>query len=324
MTDHVRILSRDDVGKALSMEQAITLMRQAFIGLSRGDVLAPQRMRLDLPDQPGELLVMPCAMKGNKHASVKLVSIHPENKTRGLPLIHAFVFLADAETGQLQALMDGEHLTALRTGAASGLATDLLAPLDARMAVIFGSGVQARTQLEAVCAVRAIERAYVFGRDSQRLSSYCRDMSDLLRIPVLAATNHQILKDADIICTATNSTEPLFADSHLKKGVHINAVGAYRRDMCEVPGETVARALVVMDQRSACMEEAGDLTKPLDEGLVDSSDWVELGQVATGNHTQADQVTLFKSVGNAVQDLVAATQILANARTLALGVEAAL
>lgn len=193
MNHKLRIISKAEVKQALSMEQAITLMRRAFIGLSDGSVQVPVRMNMSLADQQGELLLMPVHMPSIKRIGVKLVSIFGENAAKGLPLIQAMILVFDASTGQPLALMDAEHLTAMRTGAASGLATDLMSNLDATVVAIFGAGVQARSQLEGVCAVRAIERAHVFGRDPEQVSRFCQEMKQKLYIEVVPAEFPEVL-----------------------------------------------------------------------------------------------------------------------------------
>lgn len=324
----IRILSKNDIKRALSMDQAITLMRSAFIQLSQGRATVPVRINLPVPEQNGEALFMPVHLGDNKRLGVKMVTLYGDNPDKNLPFIHATMMVSDGETGQPLAIMDGEYLTALRTGAATGLATDLLANLDAEVAAIFGAGVQARFQLEGVCAVRAIERAYVFNRNQARAEAFCAQMKDLLGIDVIVAQEPSLLKGADIICTATSSPIPVFSDEHVKNGAHINAIGAYRADMREAPGETVARSLVVVDHRPSCLAEAGDLLLPMAQGLFDKTHiHGELGEVAAGDRpgrVTESQITFFKSVGNAVQDLAAASQIIANAETIGLGVEAEL
>jgi ornithine cyclodeaminase/alanine dehydrogenase-like protein (mu-crystallin family) len=193
---------------------------------------------------------------------------------------------------------------------------------------VIGSGVQGRTQLEAVCAVRPIERAYALDIDREKAERFAREMSDRLAIPVTAEEEERALLDCDVLCTATPATEPLFSDELLKPGLHINAVGSYKPAMCEIPGKTVARARVIVDSRAACMAEAGDLIRPIEAGLIDESHiHAELGEIAAGTRqgrASEEEITLFKSVGNAVQDLSAASRALRRAEELGLGVEISL
>ncbi len=324
----IRILSRKDIKRALSIDQAITLMRHAFIQLSEGKAISPTRTHMAIPDHDGEALFMPVYLPNTKQMGLKLVTLYKNNPAQNMPFIQAAMIVSDAVTGQPLAMMDGEYLTTLRTGAATGLATDLLANLDAGCVAIFGAGAQARFQLEGICSVRAIERAYVFNRDKEKAKTFCNQMRDILGIDVIAAEKPNLLKNADIICTATSSPTPVFSDEHVKPGAHINAIGAYRPDMREIPGKTVARSLVIVDHLASCLKEAGDLLLPMAQGLFDQ-DHIhgEIGEVATGakpGRVSEGQTTLFKSVGNAVQDLAAASQIIANAQTIGLGTVAEL
>jgi ornithine cyclodeaminase len=225
--------------------------------------------------------------------------------------------------------MDGTHLTALRTGAASGAATDLLARPDARVAAIFGAGAQARTQLEAICTVRPIEKVWVYDTVPEAALAYVEEMKGHGRpVPtdvMVAASPAQAVGEADVICTATTSTTPVFDDAHLKPGVHINGIGSYTPEMQEVPAETVARARVVVDSRSASLAEAGDLIVPLAEGLITKAGiHGEIGEVAAGRISgrgSDQEITFFKSVGVAVQDVAVADLILRRAAEMGLGVE---
>jgi ornithine cyclodeaminase/alanine dehydrogenase-like protein (mu-crystallin family) len=267
---------------------------------------------------------MPCHAAGTHHVSLKLLTQFADNGRLGLPLIQALVVLADAANGRLLAIMDGSAITALRTGAASGVATRLLASPSADTAAIFGAGVQARTQLEAVCTVRQVKQVRVFDCHRAAAEAFAEDMSGRLGIPVLAASSAaETLAGAQVVCTATTSTTPVFEDRDLAAGVHINAVGSWRPQTAEIPSDTVRRARVFVDHRAAALEEAGDLLMPLREGRITTKHiHTELGELianrAAGRQTR-DEVTLFKSVGLAVQDLFAAARAVENARRLGIG-----
>ena len=316
-------LSADAVRRALPMPDAITAMCDAFAQLTRGEVTLPTRLRLDAPAEHGVALIMPCHSSTQKLFSLKIATVFHDNPKRGLPTIQSVVILTDGATGTPLAVMDGASLTAIRTGGASGLATKLLARPEAAAAAIFGAGVQARTQLEAVCAVRPIRRARVFDTATALAERFAADMSQLLGIPVeLTDSPARNLEDADVVCTATPSSKPVFSDNELPPGAHINAVGAYRPDMAEIPAGTVCRARVVVDHRASVLEEAGDLLAPLNAGLIGEEHFgTELGELVLGQkpgRTSAKEITLFKSVGVAIQDLCAAARVLENARKLGL------
>ena len=225
--------------------------------------------------------------------------------------------------------MDGTSLTALRTGAASGVATDLLARKDAQTVAILGAGAQGRAQLEAVCAVRSIQKALVYDTVLDRATSFASEMSRRLSLAVEAAdTPAKALHRADVISTATSSSSPIFDDADIGLGVHINAVGAFTPQMQEIPSDTVLRARVVVDHRETSLAEAGDLLIPIHQGLMSEAHiYGELGEIAAGlkpARTSPRDITLFESVGVAVQDVAVACMALEVARQQGLGTEAVL
>ncbi len=325
----LRILARNDVRRAVSMAQAIEIVKEAFAQLSAGQAVVPIRTQLEVARHEGVTLFMPAYLQKSDDLGVKIVSVFPRNLERGLPTIHALVAVVDAGTGCPAAVMDGTYLTALRTGAASGAATDLLARTDARVAAVFGAGVQGRTQLEAVCQVRNIEKAWVYDVNREAAKKYAEEMRGRGgRIPgdiVVASSPTEAVREADIICTATTARTPVFADADLKAGVHINAVGAFTPQMQEVPEETIGRAKLVVDSREACWAEAGDLIIPRQKGLISAGDiYAELGEIAAGTKPGREndqEITFFKSVGNAVQDVSVARKVLEEAGRLGLGLE---
>ncbi|HUT37569.1 MAG TPA: ornithine cyclodeaminase family protein [Planctomycetota bacterium] len=320
----LRFLSASDVVQALPMSEAIEAMKHAFRLLAAGQVVMPPRTHIEAAEPPGDALVMPSYVPADEAMGIKVVTVYRGNRASGLPVIQALMLVLDAATGSPVAVMDGTSLTAIRTGAASGAATDLLANPDASTVAIFGSGPQARTQLEAVCTVRSIRRARVLDPDAARAAAFALEMAERLGVPIEPVpSSANALAEADIVCTATTSTVPVFADAELAPGAHINAIGSYKPAVREIPGETVRRARVVVDHRPAALAEAGDLLIPMVEGLIGREHiWAELGEILAGTRPgrqSPGQVTLFKSVGLAVQDLCAARRVLANARLRGLG-----
>jgi len=306
------------------MADAIEAMQKAFLQLADGRVTMPARSKVEIPEANGVVLLMPCYAAGTHRVSLKLLTQFADNGRLGLPLIQAVVLLADAVNGRLLALVDGSAITALRTGAASGVATRLLASPSADTAAVFGAGVQARTQLEAVYAVRQIKQVRVFDCCRPAAEAFARDMSSRLGIPVLATSSSaEAIAGAQIVCTATTSSTPVFEDRDLADGVHINAVGSWRPRTTEIPPDTVCRARVFVDHRVAVLEEAGDLLMPLQEDRITAEHIrAELGNLIAGRvagRQASDEITLFKSVGLAVQDLFAAARAVENARRLGIG-----
>jgi ornithine cyclodeaminase/alanine dehydrogenase-like protein (mu-crystallin family) len=314
------ILSADDVCATITMPEAIEAVREGFIALSSGQADVPVRGALDTPD--GVLLTMPSHLGDT--CVVKVVSVNPGNRARNLSVIHASVLVIDARTGIPQALMDGRVLTAIRTGAASGLATDLLALPDAHILGVIGAGVQTRTQIEAVCAVRPISEIRIYSRSGAQ--SLVDELTGRYSARMVAVDSPgTALAGADVIVAATNSKMPVVLAEHVKPGAHINGVGSFTPEMQEVAAEVVMRARVVVDQRAAAWAEAGDLIIPRDQGLImEAHITAELGEVAARTRPgrqSTDEITFFKSVGNAVQDNVVARRVLAAARSRGAGVE---
>jgi ornithine cyclodeaminase len=232
----------------------------------------------------------------------------------------------DSVTGRPQALLEGGTLTAIRTGAASGAATDVLARQDAVSVAIMGSGVQARTQLEAVCTVRDIHEVRLFSLDRQQAEKFAEELAGKGPIPPAITVTRDAdsaVAEADIICTATTSTTPVFDGRLIKAGTHINGVGSFTPEMQEVDLTTVQRSLVVVDSRTAVLAEAGDLIIPLENGdIKEDHIFAELGEIVSGHlqgRERQDQITFFKSVGVAVQDAAAASIALKNALKQDLG-----
>ncbi len=324
------ILNADEVRQALPMDQAIKAMKDAYASLSDGTAVVPLRTRLPIPNSDALSLFMPAYVhaKDSEALAIKAVSLFPTNPPRGIAYIQAAVLVFDPETGRALALLEGSSLTAIRTGAASGASISLLARKESKVVAIFGAGAQGRTQLQAACTARDVESVFVFDSDTDKAKAFADEMAGQDRIPKhiqVAGSPKEAIENADIICTATTSSIPVFDDKDVKPGTHISAVGAYTPEMCEIPSETVFHARVFVDSRAACMEEAGDLIQPIRAGLFDESHiHAELGEVVLGHkpgRQSADEITFFKSVGIAVQDAMAAQTTLENARKMNIGTE---
>lgn len=322
------ILNAEDVRRALPMSVAIEGMKLAFAALSQGNVEMPLRTHLSVEAHQGVSLIMSALVNDGQGESlaVKVVSLFDRNAEKGLARIQAAVMAFDPQTGRPMALLEGATLTAIRTGAASGAGTDLLARKESRTAAIFGAGVQARTQLEAICTVRPIETVWVFDPLAKAADAFIEATAGNGPIPQdvrRADTAEQAVAEADIICTATTSHTPVFDDAHLKPGVHINAVGSYQPHVQELPPETVVRCRLFVDSRHDALDETGDLIQPIQQGLIDEDHIrAELGELLLGQHpgrNSDDEITLFKAVGVAVQDAVAARLTLQGAEELNLG-----
>jgi len=322
----LRVLGAEDTRRALPMREMIEAMKNAFGQLSAGTASVPPRSKIDIEDPEGVSLFMPALLADTNDLALKVVSVFPTNIKRGLPTIHALVVVLDPETGLPIALIEGGTLTAIRTGAGSGAATDLLARSVARRVAILGAGVQARTQLEAVCTVRAIESVSIFSLDPDQSRAFADETVAKSWAPAtitITETASDAIADADVICAATTSGTPVFDESDLKPGAHINAIGSFTPTAQEVGSAVVERSLLIVDSREATLAETGDLIIPIQDGRI-SEDHIqaELGEIVNGDHpgrTDADQITLYKSVGIAVQDAAAAGLALRRAKQLGLG-----
>jgi len=340
----MRVLGAGDVRAALSMPLAIAAMRQAFAALQAGRAALPLRTSVELGAGEQTMLVMPAALapageRAVRHEAAlealartgalgaKLVTVVPGNAAHGLPRVQGVVVLVDAENGRPVALLDGTSLTAIRTGAVSGLATDLLARADAATLAVFGAGAQARTQLEAIATVRTLERVTVFDPTTERADRLAAELAGVGPIPLaieVVGSAREAVRGADIVCAATSSTTPVFNGADVRPGTHVNGIGSYTLAMRELDPGLLRYARVVVDQRTAALAEAGEVAAAIASGELSEDDLFELGEVLQGlepGRRGRDEITVFKSVGLAIQDLAAASAALTRAVELDLGSE---
>jgi ornithine cyclodeaminase len=269
---------------------------------------------------PGVVTDPPCA-------GAKLITVMPDNVRSGRPVIQGIIVLLDTTTGAVGGLVEGQTLTALRTGAVSGLATDLLAREDSKQLAMIGSGPQADTQVEAVCCVRPIDRVVVYSRTREHAEALGIRLRERARVKreieiVVSDSVESAVKEADVICTATRATQPILLSDHVRAGTHVNAVGSYTLEMQELDVNLLGRARVVVDDREAAMSEAGELVLAVRAGAISLGQMASLGELVTGvsiGRTDHRQITVFKSVGLAVQDLCAAARALDRAERTGVG-----
>jgi len=335
----LRLITGSQLRTLVDMPAAIDLVADAFGALASGRASMPLRSRVDAAE--GTTLLMPAFVRSSTsdappagastdHAPVddafaaKLVSVFPGNRERGFPNVHALAVVLDPRTGAPAALVDGEALTALRTGAATGLATRLLAREDAAVLAVFGAGAQAPDQIEAVRAARPIREIRIVSRGGASAEALARRLDGDPTVRARAVdTPDAALEGADVVVAATDSATPVFPGDRVPAGAHVNGVGSFTREMREVDGALVGRATVVVDDRDAALREAGDLIQAIEEGTIGEADVrTTLGDLVLGRRpgrTRADEVTFFKSVGVAVQDVVVAACALRRARERDVG-----
>lgn len=315
---NILILKEDHMKSIFAMKDAIQADKDALEIYSKKGANIPLRTNISVPEHKGQSLYMPGYASDSKSLGIKIVSVYPENREKGIDSVPATMVLQNEETGEVCALMDGGFLTKIRTGAVSGAATDILARKDSKIFALFGTGGQAESQLEAVLNVRNIEIVRVYSPSEEKRNDFVKRMSHCfsekfsVKIEAVASSDEAIC-DADIITVATTSKVPVFNGKGLKKGVHINGVGSYTPEMQEVDEHVICNAKVYVDTKDGVFSEAGDLIVPVKKEIY-SFDRVsgELGEVILGKvkgRENNEEITFFKSVGSSVLDIVTARRI---------------
>lgn len=323
---HVHLIDKKLVKDCLGMPRAIELMASAFRDLSEGKVDSP--LRTALVNGKGTVLYKPAYSEGAAMFCVKVVSIFPGNATDGVAVTQGIIVLNHAETGTPLAIIEAGYLTALRTGAATGIATEVFSRADSKTGALFGTGGQAMHQLEAMLCARKFKTIYVFSRNEDNAHRFCEKNSELAaNCSLIPNPDRSVLRECDVITTATTSPVPVFSDDEISDTVHINAVGSLGSGNTEISTETLLRSDVFVDQRAACLKEAGELCLMKEAGLIgDAYQPIEIGEVIAGTKPKGSgkRPSVFKSVGNAVQDLVCCAEIFGKVRSGNLGQKAEL
>jgi alanine dehydrogenase len=294
------------------MNDTINVLEEAFKEQADGRVIAPDRTTLTFTEDDGWVGIMPAYIGSLEALSVKFVTIYRKNMEKGLPTLSSTILLSDPKTGEVKSVMDGSFITGMRTGGLGGLAAKYLSKRDAHSVGIFGAGAQGRTQLMALEEVRAINSVMVYDPIVSRAESFSEEMSKVTDMPIKVSTDAaEIVGNSDIIVTVSTSKDPVFDGKDILPGTHINAFGNYKPNERELDSETVKRSKIFVDQRSAAMAEAGDLLIPMRQGIISENDILaDIGEIVTGRKsgrmTDSD-VTLFKSVGLAIQDCAASS-----------------
>jgi ornithine cyclodeaminase len=320
----VLILGRQDVVALLPMRECIDLMQHVLVALARGEVVQPLRSIVWLPDRRGALGLMPGALSQPDAMGVKVVSVFPGNSGTKYESHQGAVLLFDTQHGCLQAVVDAGEITAIRTAAVSGLATRVLARRDAGDLALLGSGTQARTHLDAMRSVRELRRVRVWSRSSDSAQRFAHSESRRTGMDIEAvASARDAVAGADLICTTTAAREPILEGAWIASGAHVNAVGACFPAARELDTAAVQRARVFVDCRESALHEAGDLLIPMREAALDASHVAgELGEVLTDRvvgRTDANDVTVFESLGIAIEDVTAVHHVVRKARASKTG-----
>jgi len=316
------ILNKADVASVLEMKDCMDAVEQAFAELSNGTAVLPLRTAITPPD--GLSLYMPAYLKKMEALACKVVTVYKNNPPKhNLPTTIGKVLLQDPATGDVICIMNGGYLTAVRTGAASGVATKYLARNEkGQVAGILGAGVQAKMQLWAVCEARNISKAMVYDVSETAADGFITEMGKKLNLEIIRVKSATEILEADILCTATSSSTPLFDGNKVKEGTHINGIGSHTPAARELDSAIVKRSKFIGDSREACFKEAGDIMIPVNAGEIPESHfYAELGEIITGQkqgRVNEKEITLFKSNGLAIQD--AATALLVYNKAVAAGI----
>jgi ornithine cyclodeaminase/alanine dehydrogenase len=321
-----KLLSRQNVKEVLDMKETIEILQKAFENLATEQAVMPQRTPITTPEHGGLALFMPAYLKGMAALGAKIVTVYKNNPAQyNMPTVLGTIILLDEKTGAPLAVMDGGYLTAMRTGGVAGLATKFLARGDAKIHTMFGTGGMARAHAWAVDCAAGIERLILYSIDKKEKQESFRDsLKDIIKCEItLSEDPKKAVGEADIVTLITSAKEPIVSGQWFKPGTHINAVGSHAPAMRELDSDTVARSKVVCDLVDACKAEAGDFKIPVDEGKW-SWDKVHgsLGDVIAGKipaRETEDEITLFKSVGLAIQDISTAFHVYNKASELGVG-----
>jgi ornithine cyclodeaminase/alanine dehydrogenase len=323
-----KLLSKNDVMKVLTMNDTINILEKAFADLSNGNAVLPQRTPIATPNHNGLALFMPAYLKGIGALGAKVVTVYKDNIPKyNLPTIMGTIILLDEKTGAPVALMDGGYLTAMRTGGAAGLATKFLARKDANVHALFGTGGMARTHAWAVNCVRKIEKLILYSLDpKEKQIAFKKSLEDIICSEIIFADSaKEAIEQSDIVTLITSAKDPIIDGDWIKPGTHINGVGSHSPAMREIDSKTVLKSKIVCDSIDACKAEAGDFIIPANNGewnweKIHSS----LGDVITNKisgRENVNEITLFKSVGLAIQDLSTALHVYQKANEMNVGLD---
>jgi ornithine cyclodeaminase/alanine dehydrogenase-like protein (mu-crystallin family) len=320
----ILIVNQDEVRRLLPMAECLDVMARTLAALARGEALLPLRQVLMLPGGQGAFGAMPAHLSSPPALGIKVITVFPGNHGTPYDSHQGAVLLFETERGRLLAVMDASSITAIRTAAVSGVATRTLARADASTLALLGSGVQAATHLEAVALVRPLRRVKVWSRDAAHVARFVEAARKRHGFAIEAAPSaRDAVAEADVVCTVTAAREPVLEGAWLRAGTHVNAVGASLRTARELDSAAVARARVFVDRRESAANEAGDLLMARAEGAIgDHHVQGELGEVLLGRvdgRRSQDEITVFKSLGLAVEDVASAHHIHARAQAAGMG-----
>ena len=321
----MKIISAAEVRELLPMSECVDLMATAMRAASAGEVHVPPRFFMSLFDDSATMGLMPGSVRDPKVYGAKIASLHYENPKSGLPAIQGFVTLFDHDTGTPLAIIEGAEITAIRTAAASGMATRYLARQNAKTHGVFGTSVQAASHIEAIAVARDIRETIVWGRDGAKAEALASEQTERTGMNIRATTDPAEAGNCDIISTTTASSDPVVRGTWVRDGTHLNLVGSHTPTARETDSDLIARASIYADLLESLMNEGGDILIPLNEGRISTEDIKgEIGKVVSGEipgRQTDEEITVYKSCGNTAQDLYAAHAIYDKAVTESKGTD---
>ena len=320
------LLNRETIQGLLNMEDTISILEQAFRELDDGTSIMPPRTAVSDPEHNGWYAFMPAQLKKMGALGIKAVTVYKDNQAKfGLPVTLATIILMDGETGKTISVMDGGFLTAMRTGAVSGLATRYMAKENARVAGVLGTGVQARAQLWGMASAHKLDKAICFSMDTvENQQKFADDLAEQIGVPVsLVGSVQELIEGSEILALATTATTPIVDGDWVQPGTHINGIGSHAPGVRELDTKTVVKSKIICDNVKACLAEAGDLQIPIEEGSLNPSDIRgEIGDLVSGRKKGREsdsEITLFKSVGLSIQDISVAYHVYEKANSQGVG-----
>ena len=321
------ILNREHLEPLISWEETISLMKEVFLEFAQGKVVMPERSAIHVGEKGNSILFMPAFVPSAGGLGIKLVSIFPTNQGGNTPTVTSKVLMVDDQTGVVKAILDGVFITALRTAAVSALATDLLSRKDSSVLGVFGAGIQAKHHILAIQNVRSLKTVLVFDSNKEKAQQLCKELTSSNPQPTHRVANSpdSLVIESHIIVTATTATTPVFDGNKLKPGTHITAIGSFKPNVRELDDATMKRSRIFVDISEEAMKEAGDILIPLGNGTLKGNPIAgELGDLVTGKvpgRRNDEEITVFKSVGAAMEDIIVAAALLRKAGQKGIGSE---
>ncbi len=320
------LLNSNDIQKTVIIPKVIEALREKLPKCQKNNSIVPLRTIIPIDKEDALALCMPAYSNNLNEIGVKIATIYPRNNKSNLPIIHAQIILFDSNNGSVKAIIDGQTITALKTGAMTGLATDLCAPPTAQSVAIIGSGTQARSQLSGVICVRNIKQVFLYSRNTVTVQKFSEEIihnHKNIKEVYICSNAHEATILADIICLATSKSDaiPIINDGDVKENVHINSIGGTSNEACEFDPHMLGdqEVFIVVDDKKSALKEAGEIRFALKNNIIDKKNINEIKSLISKNYNYQYKLSIFKSVGNAIQDLIVANLVFSLANRKKIG-----